>query len=68
MFLPIVKLYCSESFFPKGTLSLRKRSWEYMCNLVLFLIQAVFDPEVFFYALLPPIIFFAGYDMKKVSI
>ena len=27
--------------------------------------KAVFDPEIFFYALLPPIIFFAGYDMKK---
>jgi len=27
--------------------------------------MAVFDPEIFFYALLPPIIFFAGFDMKK---
>ncbi|XP_047130387.1 sodium/hydrogen exchanger 6 isoform X1 [Hydra vulgaris] len=27
--------------------------------------KAVFDPEIFFYALLPPIIFYAGYDMKK---
>ena len=27
--------------------------------------KAVFDPEVFFYALLPPIIFFAGFGMKK---
>ena len=31
-----------------------------------FLLQAVFDPEIFFYVLLPPIIFYAGYDMKKV--
>eukprot|EP00039_Didymoeca_costata_P011351 m.158917 g.158917 ORF g.158917 m.158917 type:complete len:602 (+) comp15144_c0_seq1:203-2008(+) len=27
--------------------------------------EAVFDPEVFFYVLLPPIIFFAGYDLKQ---
>ena len=31
-----------------------------------FFMQAVFDPEIFFYVLLPPIIFYAGYDMKKV--
>ena len=31
-----------------------------------FFLQAVFDPEIFFYVLLPPIIFYAGYDMKKV--
>eukprot|EP00049_Salpingoeca_infusionum_P026298 m.24870 g.24870 ORF g.24870 m.24870 type:complete len:621 (-) comp8649_c0_seq1:223-2085(-) len=27
--------------------------------------EAVFDPEIFFYVLLPPIIFFAGYDLKQ---
>ncbi|XP_065056050.1 sodium/hydrogen exchanger 9-like [Rhopilema esculentum] len=27
--------------------------------------MAVFDPEIFFYVLLPPIIFFAGFNMQK---
>jgi len=34
-----------------------------MCANVL---QATFDPEVFFNVILPPIIFNAGFSMKKV--
>ena len=30
-------------------------------------LQATFDPEVFFNVILPPIIFNAGFSMKKVS-
>jgi NhaP-type Na+/H+ or K+/H+ antiporter len=27
--------------------------------------KATFDPEIFFYVILPPIIFHAGYSMRK---
>ena len=30
------------------------------------MLQATFDPEVFFNVILPPIIFNAGFSMKKV--
>ena len=35
-------------------------------TVFLCMLQMVFDPEIFFYVLLPPIIFHAGYSMKRV--
>ena len=58
----IQETYCFSYKLPK----IVSGSCHFIKSIATYFFQLQFDPEIFFYILLPPIIFFAGYDLKKV--